>query len=31
MLFTLEEGWKEIKAGRVFAQKDYVAVQEKRN
>ena len=31
MLFTREEGWKEIKVGRVFAQKDCVQVQEKRN
>lgn len=31
MLFTREEGWKEIKVGRVFAQKDCVGVQEKRN
>lgn len=31
MLFTIEDGWKEIKVGRVFAQKDCVAVQEKRN
>lgn len=30
-LFTREEGWKEIKVGRVFAQKDCVQVQEKRN
>jgi hypothetical protein len=31
MLFTREEGWKEIKVGRVFAEKDCVEVQEKRN
>ena len=31
MLFTREEGWKEIKVGRVFAQKDCVPLQEKRN
>jgi len=31
MLFTREEGWKEIKVGRVFSGKDCVKVQEKRN
>ena len=31
MLFTREEGWKEIKVGRVFAQKDCIEVQKKRN
>jgi hypothetical protein len=31
MLFTREDGWKEIKIGRVFAQKDCVAMHEKRN
>lgn len=31
MLFTREEGWKEIKVGRIFAKKDCVEVQEKRN
>jgi len=31
MLFTREEGWKEIKVGRVFSGKDCVEVQEKRN
>jgi len=31
MLFTREEGWKEIKVGRVFAKKDCIEVQEKRN
>jgi len=31
MLFTREEGWKEIKVGRVFSGKDCAQVQEKRN
>jgi hypothetical protein len=31
MLFTREEDWKEIKVGRVFAQKDCVKVHEKRS
>jgi hypothetical protein len=31
MVFTREEGWKEMKVGRVFAAKDNVQVQEKRN
>lgn len=31
MLFTREEGWKEIKVGRVFAEKDRVSVQQNRN
>jgi len=30
MIFTREEGWKEIKAGRIFSQKDCIAVQENR-
>jgi len=31
MIYTREEGWKEMKVGRIFAQKDCVRVQEKRN
>lgn len=31
MVFTREEGWKEIKVGRIFASDDCVAVQENRH
>lgn len=31
MIFTREEGWKEMKTGRIFAAKDVVGVQPKRN
>ena len=31
MVFTREEGWKEMKVGRVFAEKDCVSIQEERN
>lgn len=30
MIFTREEGWKEIKVGRIFQQKDIVKIQEDR-
>ncbi len=31
MIFTREEGWKEMKTGRIFAAKDVVGIQPKRN
>ena len=31
LLYTREEGWKEIKVGRIFAQSDIVPVQKNRN
>ena len=31
MIFTREEGWKEMKVGRIFAQKDCIQIQDKRN
>jgi len=31
MIFTREEGWKEVKTGRLFAAKDVVGIQPKRN